>query len=899
MCRDYRELHQTIHGPGDVITPSPAAPVRSSAFLSIASNVVSPAAGGAPIIANALQVLDQISEIGKALPFVAPAFVMLKIIIDMEQRAADVDAKCDDLVDRITFMLGHLPILLKIEVMDPTRKVVDRINNTMKDAVALIAAYRKQSRVARRLSISNREKFATCVDSVNACCKDLLMSLQIHQSVQLDILTRAIPMDEDDAAAETFVATHGGSVDAVVHDRELVKEFALQQHLVMDDSVMEQLNANIADSVKQNHIRLEGILRDNVQSSIVDGLKNLAAEMLSAEAEQKFVCVQCEKEFTDYTNGPKACSFHRAEYDRYSTAFLCCSTSHPCEFGTHRAKHHCDYPYGTFFPRSLGIIYGNEQWASVEDTNLETDQLQKASVSKLLHWVSHGLPPKENTLAIVVGRVWHSEPYYLNTFTAQELAEVAISIRLSRRTLIFRTSSDENEYAMAEWDLSISGEITGIRITAKATTSTDPYVRVCPIDISTCTKSGDIITLSEGGIQSYTPASPYNFPEPIRVGPELSDGSSRPVRTNFKTRTTPALRVILKAMSDPPLAANPQFDHEKHDYFQGTVSVFNNNTPGSLNPVTIAGISAEYRMVGDPEYAPVETCTVLNSDGTLLPVTIDPRQSWRLNFRVVVPRSEEDAKLNIRWRNRAFLARHRPIRIKLTVEDIEGERCSLVLEYIFKPYPFEKREETDRGFFFFDDPFIYQRHYLHIKPGNEASEVFRPDFATVSVKQLEKAVYKALKSGQTEMDLGIERSVHGGEWEWSAWALVDTSCRRVYALKFILHEGNKVANKRFGFLGYILCPKYGECKDETRPISYAIEVAKLPPLEPYTLPDYLQDDAFDDIDPPAPPNPARMQNMANESALVDISSRLASIDNNLARIVEVLEKIAIALPSSK
>ncbi|KAF9481328.1 hypothetical protein BDN70DRAFT_831307 [Pholiota conissans] len=905
--RNYNEMHHNLHGSADVVTP---APVRSQSLtLTTANSVVSPIAGDNPVMSTALQVLDQLSDVGKALPFVAPAFVLLKIIIDMEKRASDVDAKCDDLVDRITFMLSHLPILLKIEVMASTRKVIDRINDTMKDAAALIAAYRKQNRVARRLSISNREKFSTCVDSVNACCRDLLMSLQIHQSVQLDILTRGVPMDEDDAAAETFVAEHGGSVDAVMHDRELVKEFAQQQHLVMDDSVMEQLNANIADTVQQNHIRLEGILRENVQASIVDGLKNLAAEMLSAEAEQKFVCIQCDKEFTNYTNGPKACSFHRAEYDSWSKSFPCCSTAHPCEFGAHRAKHHCDYAYGKFFPRSRGVLNyvdTTENWASVEDTNLENDSVQKASVSKLIRWVSRGARLEENTLLITVGRVWYADRYYFNTFTAQELQEITKSVRLSRRTLIFRTSSDENEYALAEWILSISGKITGVRITAKSTTSPHPFVRVCPIDLSTCTKSGEILTLSEGGMRSYAPSAPYILPEPIRIGPVLSDDGPRPLRTNFKTRTTPALRVILKAMSDPPLAANPEFANPKSDYYRGTVSVFNNNAAGSLNPVTIAGVSAEYRMVGDLEYAPVEACTVLGSDSKL-PVTIEPRQSWNLSFEVLVPRTEEDAKLDIRWWNRSFGARYRPVRIKLNLEDIEGEQCSLVLEHVFTPYPFEKRKENDLAFFFYDDPVSFSRRYIHISPSDTANDVISIDGTQINMKKLEKAVYQALKTGKTEIDLGIGRQPSGGEWEWSAYALVDISCRRVYAFKLLLHDGKNASSQRFGFVGYVLCPSYGEPIEKTRPISYATEIGKLPPLEPYTLPEYVQDDTVDDFKPPVPPKPTTPivtnglngPSIPNESIPVDLNVRLASIDTNLARIAEALEKLVSVLPVAK
>lgn len=903
-------MHHQLHGSGEVIVPPP---VRSTS-LTTATNIVNPVVNDNPVMSSAMQVLDQLSSVGKALPFVAPAFVILKIIIDMERRAQDVDAKCNDLVERITFMLSHMPVLLKIEIMAPTRKVIDRINETMKDAASLIAAYRKQNRVARRLSISNREKFMNCAEDVNSCCRDLLMSLQIHQSVQLDILTRGVPLDEDDAAAETFVAKHGGSVDAVMHDRELVKEFAEQRHFVMDDSVMEQLNTNIADSVQQNHIRLEGILRDNVQSSIVDGLKSLAAEMLAAEAEQKFTCVQCDTQFTNYTNGPKACSFHRAEYDSWTKHFPCCSAAPPCEFGTHRAKHHCDYPYGKFFPRSrgvLGYVDTTEEWSSVEDTNLETDEVQKASVSKLLRWVSRGDRLEENTLLITVGRVWYKTLYYFNTFTSKEMETITKSVRLSRRTLIFRTAPNDNEFAMAEWILSISGKITGVRITAKAATSTNPYVRVCPIDLSTCTKSGDILTLSEGGMRSYLPGSPYILPPPLRIGPVLSDEPTRPVRTNFKTRTSPALRVILKTMSDPPLAANPEFANGRCDYYRGTVSVFNNNAPGSLNPVTIAGVSAAYRMVGDAEYAPVEQCKVLNGADSALPVTIEPRQAWQLAFEVAVPRTAADAALDVRWWNRAFGARHRPVRIRLALEDIEGEECTLVLEHVFKPYPLEKRKDDDLAFVFFDDPNVLARRGVRVQPCTSEGDVLLIGGTTLSMKRLEKTVYQALKSGKTEVDLTIGRTMSGAEgtWEWGASALVDISCRRVYAFKIIVQEGKDAPVQRFGAIEYVLCPAYGDTVNKPRPVSHATEMVRLPPLEAYILPEYPQDDALDDFKPPIPPKPAtpviEAAGLASTFAMsagpvpVELTNRLASIDANLARIAAALEKLVTAAPSTR
>ena len=872
---------------------------RMATFGASATTFVNPLVNN-PTIQSALQVLETLSDVGKALPFVAPAFIILKVIIDIERRARDADAKCTDLIERLTFMLSHLPALEKVEILPATRKVIERMNEALKEAAALIAVYRKQSRIVRRLKLSNRDKFSACAVSINTCCSDLLMSLQIHQTGKLDILTRAIPVDEEDVAAATFVASHG-SIDAVVYDRELVKEFAQQQQLVMDDSVMEQLNANISDSMTQNHLRLEEILKENVNSAIVDGLKSLAAEMYASETEQRFKCVQCDKEFTNSNNGPVSCSFHRGEYSSWTKSYPCCGTAHPCQFDAHRAEHHCDYPYGAFFPRVnaiMGYVDTVDTWTSVEDTNLETNEVQKASIGLLVRWVSRGARIDENTLLISVGKVWYNTPYYFNTFTAKELENITKSVRLSRRTIIYRTSPNKNEYAMAEWILSVSGKITGVRLTARSATSVTPYVRICPIDLSTCTKSGDILPISEGGMRCYIPASSYSLPETVRVGPEISDSQARPVRTNFRTKTTPSLRVILKTTSDPPLVANPQLASTTADYFEGVVSVFNNHASGSLNPITIAAVSASFRLVGEHEYKPVESCKLEDSQ---VPVTIEPRQSWIVKFQVAVPRTEEDSKVNVRWWNRAFVARYRPVRIKLIFEDMEGEQCSLVHEYVYKPFPFEKRKDSDLGFIFFDNPVTLERHHVDVQPSSEAKDVVKIKGTDVSVNKLEKVVYKALKTGVTEVGLEIGQNRYG-EWEWNVWALIDLSCRRVYAFKILIKEGDTVPVKRFACLGYVPCPSYGNIINETRPISYATEMVKLPSLEPYPVQEVVLDDTLDDCKSPVTPNSTSPTTDASPgigSASVipeELNNRLVSIDSNLARIADALERLVVLLP---
>ncbi|KAF8870588.1 hypothetical protein CPB84DRAFT_1801850 [Gymnopilus junonius] len=653
------------------------------------------------------------------------------------------------------------------------------MNDSLKDAASLIAAYRKQSRVVRRLSLSNSDKFVSCAQNINTCCSDFLMSLQIHQTIQLDILKRAVPVDEEDKAAQNFVRSHGGSVDALVQNREL-------------------LQGNLTQSMRQISVRLDSILLANVSSAFSTGLKNLALELYVLEAEQKFRCIQCDKDPS--------------------------------------SQHHCDYPYGSFFIHaSKARTHGNvEEWASVKD----------ADVGQLLRWVWRGSPIEENTL------LWDN------------------------------------------WDT----------LEAKAATSIDPWICICPIDVSTCTKSGTTLVISEGGLRSYKPVSPYILPEDVRFGPVIDNTQTRRVRTDFKSRTAPALHVILRSMSDPPLSANTNITDTFCDYFTGKVAIYNNNTTASMDSVTIASVSALYRMVGDPEYVPVHSFQLLSSPD-ILPFTIAPRQSFLLNFQATVLRTEGDTKLSKRWSNRAFLARHRPIRIKLVVEDMEGNECSLVMEYVMQPQALESRKETDVAFMFVDDPQTYSRFYVRVKKPavgskDDVLEIIterRSSFITKT--KLKQVVYRALKTNESEVDLGI--GSEEDRWAWNIWALVDLSCRRIYAFKLTITEGKNFPIKHIGTLGYFHCPDYGDISEEIRPISYATEKAKLLSMEPYPQSEYAQDDDFDDMKAPVPSTTADSSAINTGVSLaipVELTNRLTSIDKNLGRLADSFEKLLTMLP---
>ncbi|KAF9072641.1 hypothetical protein BDP27DRAFT_1417986 [Rhodocollybia butyracea] len=846
-------------------------------------------------VQHAINVMDSLADLGKVMPFVAPAFVIIKAIIAVEQRARDVDTKCTDLVQRVTFMLSHLPALKMINVTDSTRQVIDRMNDTLKKSAALIQTYRKQSAVARRLSVHNKDRFASCALLVTQCTSDLMISLQIHQSIQLDILTRPVPSDPEDEAAASFVAAHGG-IDAIRVDEGLVKQFASEMKLSVDDKVMEQLNANISEVLQQNQDRLEQTLNETVTTSVIDGIKGLAARMNEAAKEQTFVCVQCNKDYHDSTNGEKSCSFHRDdEYD--SWYYRCCGTPNPCQAGRHRPEHHCDYPYGNFFPFAYGIInYINtmEEWASLEDLNYETNKKVTVSIARLLRWNAGGAVLEVPTILIRVGQLSFNEPFLFKTFNATDLAAISRVVGTTHQTLIFRSSPSKDEFSMAEWVLSAEGMITGVTITAKASTSAHSHIQYCPIDISSCTKSGEVRPLSEGSFRASKPSAPYILPEVQCVSGTVPEGNPRATRT-FKARTTPKFPVMVKPISHPPLVANPEFANNASDYFTGSISVFNKHA--SMESVSIASATAFYRFVGDEEYKPVKSVEVL--DGVVLPYSIDPRQTWTLKFGVTVQRNSKDAKVEDKWWDRAFIARQRPLRIKLVLTDIEDEECSLVIDYVCPARKQLSASSNDTAFFYVADPFTWRRYCVHVANDSNlgqkvveiSSECSNGDRVSTRMphqfdaERMKKIVYKALQSGDSEVDLDIGKDIDIGKstaWSWKAWALIDLSCQRIYAFKILIKKHNEGAQD-YACLGYVPCPEYGDFYNETRPIRYATEMVKFPELDPYVATPVILDDEFDDFVPEVQKVPDTVQSDSSTQAVVldEINKRTESTDGDI------------------
>lgn len=114
-------------------------------------------------------------------------------------------------MERINFLVSHLIVLERIHnveaLMDTLATVLQKVQDTLKEAAALIEAYRKQSKIARRLRISNMQSFEQMAGKITNCSSDLMMSLQIQQTGDLSILKRVVPRDR---IAEKFIRENGG-----------------------------------------------------------------------------------------------------------------------------------------------------------------------------------------------------------------------------------------------------------------------------------------------------------------------------------------------------------------------------------------------------------------------------------------------------------------------------------------------------------------------------------------------------------------------------------------------------------------------------------------------------------------------------------------------------------------
>ncbi|KAF9115354.1 hypothetical protein BGX27_008123 [Mortierella sp. AM989] len=867
-----------------------------------------------PVLSHLIQLADKLVDVGKAVPFIAPAFIILKIIIDIEQKARDVDAKCSDLLERINFMISNVTVLEKVRVIDPLRVVIEKMNDTLKQAASLIQAYRKQGSIARRLNMSNSQNFIAMAEMITSCTQDLMLSLQIQQTGDLAVLTRSVPFDAQDEEAREFVKLHGGQ-SAINSNPALVEEFAKKMHLTMSDQVMDQMQTSMEGILEENQSRIENILKESSSNTVAETIKALASEVREQESEQRPTCLQCDKEYRESANGPEACSFHKST--EQNGTYSCCGKKSPCTFSNHRSVHHCDYPYTNFYDYAYSITGFTDTingWAEVLEKDLVSNNTQKASISKLVRWRSYQEEIIKPMMIIHVGRIYFDSPYYFQAFDIEDLKAANSKVHNTGNTVIFKTTKSDSEYAMAEWTRDSVGDINGVKLSCKVSTGDIATVKVVPLNTETLSPSGEVQTLSKSKFKTYKPAEPYKLPEIRHVGHVLRSSPLRE-RREFKPKTKLPLVVVPQGK----LKANEQgkFARSNADKFQGTLRLFNKSSPTSHTYVTLASCKAEYRLIGESDYKDVEELNF--GDDLKFPISIAPTQSLDVSFEAIVRRTGAQGDLHANCWYWAMVALHHPIRIRLTFKDIEDEECVMIQEYIHQPSArmTVKDEKKDILFLHIDDPLDATRSVVRISKEDDVDNIVNINSIRLSVDDLNKIVYNAEKSGVTEVDLGYGRD--NGSHKWEVWALVDLSCRRVYGFKLLLTEGGTRAKKTMAALGYALCPMYGQEDEELeeRPIQYAEEKATFPELEPQETLNIVLDDDVDDEKPVAAVQSlepvisvataastsvsaaisevskatSSLDTAVFSSSMASLEKRLESLDTNVARMATALEKL--------
>ncbi|KAG0204833.1 hypothetical protein BGX28_003366 [Mortierella sp. GBA30] len=819
-----------------------------------------------PILNNLIQLSGKLADIGQTVPFLAPAFVVLKFIIDIEKQAREADEKCQDLLERISFMLSHILVLDGIEQkIEPLIQVLQKVQDTLKEAAALIETYRKQGKIVRRLKMSNKENFEAVAAKVTSCSTDLMLSLQIQQTGDLSLLKRAVPRDLE---AEQFVKDNGGE-DVINNNPVLVEEFAKRMHLAMSDQVMDQMKSNMQDMLHDNQLQIESLIRESSTTNVADMVKALAIQANEHEAARRLKCVQCDKEYMVSANGPEACSFHAAVGNMYG--YRCCSQVSPCKSGYHQPEHHSKYPYTTFFPWSYNILgYSDtvDYWLNQQEIDLEKEEgLQLVRVGLLLRWKTWDELITRRLLMVNVGQVRDNVSYYLEFFTAEELEEHRKVVVSTGNRQIFKNAADNETkaYSMAEWILDEeSQQFTGIKFTIKVSSCENATVGIVPLDPKNLEtpQNQSIEYLSRTEFEIFAPDRPYEFPKTVQLGPILRVECLRDARF-FKSRASSGAMPLTLLTAIGLMANNNHMKSNlEHDRFMGLWRGLNTSPLSSPKQVILLSAKAEYRLVGDPEYQPVEHFGLRND--AKFPLVIEPSKAIDIPFEVLVKKpARVRERIFVPVINFAHVSLHRPVRIRITLTDLDGETCTLVQEYVHPTNYLGvfRRQESDLGYFFVDDVDLCARYLVTVSENRAPSETenyvvsFRGTEMPkkLSIEDLNRIVYRAERTGVTEIELGdLGVGQHNKGISWRAWALVDLSCRRVYGFKVMVEQGSLFEEKVSAVLGYAPCPLYGGEGLKTRPSQYAVESNVMPVVQPRHDIVVVEDDTFDNEEPLRP-----------------------------------------------
>lgn len=144
------------------------------------------------------------------------------------------------------------------------------------------------------------------------------------------------------------------------------------------------------------------------------------------------------------------------------------------------------------------------------------------------------------------------------------------------------------------------------------------------------------------------------------------------------------------------------------------------NTSHSAQSYTIVGMKTEYQFEGETQWRKTEFNPELVSHESL-PLEIKPRSAIKISLKATVKAEGKNGS----WFNQAFVTRLKPIKFKLTMEEMGGGKATTYFEYANPPSSFPTKQEKDLFFLGLDSFSNWERFVIRVVAPESSEYLFK------------------------------------------------------------------------------------------------------------------------------------------------------------------------------
>ncbi|KAI9203940.1 uncharacterized protein BJ171DRAFT_568428 [Polychytrium aggregatum] len=586
------------------------------------------------------------------------------------------------------------------------------------------------------------------------------------------------------------------------------------------------------------------IIVERLSKDIWPRFRNQWKDQSSLGPEPVFSCVQCGSDYVESQNGEGACRFHSG-LAGYGGNSCCGTTSTGCQRSKHTNRHHNRFKYEAFFSwvNALTSYTGStETFCSVIASDWTDDsghiRIQCGSITGEL--VEHGK-----------FFVWITESFstvFFLVFSERDIEQSDI------RYPIANIETARGYVARVTW-VTNELKVTGVRLECSTPSLPCPFVSevyfAWPLSARDDTPVvSEVREISKPTFGEARPSKPYSIPASLEKGPSMKLPRPRTAR-KFEPWRDHGSSIRLK-IGD----TRSTYDRAKR------CDVYTVNSLTLINPgkevIGILDVAAYWRVADttiDPtlilgedggdlaEWRQLEGAQVaasVTSNQSALPCQVPARAALNLKVSSLVPCQKDAQNGNLSWSVRGWHLRHTPILIHLVVEDLEGFRSGIIVEFVCPPVTFNPNlSPSTLCSVAVNDMVEWNQYRVQLKKYSSYEnyeESVRSNAADIQYPGAQDTLFQLSAEGVTrglstgELRRYTLQAIAEGKQEvpipsntnrLSLFALVDHNTRSVYAVRV---EVTTDSNQTIGFLA--LAP-YGDAllpdalvKEPSAPITY-------------------------------------------------------------------------------